>query len=159
MAIKEATERCVYVLPTELRERIRAYQASNGIPSEVEAARRLLDSALQMGDTITDILNKLFIKYTEERDLRVLARDVLVGHALVQEIAIGDFTLEFKLKDGSKGSFNKKGGMSFNQEEGDYMIEHLFPKEDKKTASAPVQTSRPAWDSDKNVDLEDEIPF
>ena len=48
---KDGTERRVYMLPANLLERLRAYQVSQGIGSEAEAARRLLDTALQMRDT------------------------------------------------------------------------------------------------------------
>src|ERR1700681_1721560 len=76
MADKEEMERRVYVLPVEQLERLRAYQSRNGISSEVEAVRRLLDAALQMRDTVPDILRKLKSRFANEKDLRVLARDI-----------------------------------------------------------------------------------
>jgi hypothetical protein len=79
MADKEATERRVYVLPREQLERIRAYQSNSAIGSEVDAVRPLLDSALQMRDTPQDILRKLKSRFADEKDLRVLARDILAA--------------------------------------------------------------------------------
>ncbi len=83
MADKEGMERKVWLLPAELSDRIRVYQTDLGIPSEVEAARRLLDSALQMRDTVDDIAQRLKARHAEEKDLRGLARDVLTSHVLV----------------------------------------------------------------------------
>lgn len=83
---KERTLRRVYVLPTELVDRISAYQEEMGLPSEVEAARRLLDIALQVRDTVETLLEKIRSRFEQERDLRMIAREVLSSHALVRSI-------------------------------------------------------------------------
>lgn len=157
---KDATERRVHVLPTELLERIRAYQTASGIPSEVEAVRRLLDSALQMRDSVTDILDRVSVKYKDEMDFRVLARDVLVSHILVQDISISDFTLEFKLKNGARGSIDGFGSMQVARSEGDLLEEYPFTKKARAAPTAPTPAlAQPSWESSKGDDLDDEIPF
>jgi hypothetical protein len=109
MTDKDLTERRVHVLPKELLERLRAHQQRKGISSEVEAVRRLLDRALQMEDTVGDILNKLKAKFVGEKDLRVLARDVLATHVLVRRMYYEDNVISFDLADGSGGQINGEG--------------------------------------------------
>ncbi|WP_202944760.1 hypothetical protein [Beijerinckia indica] len=103
MAEKEKTERRVYVLPAELVERIRKYQAENNISSEVEAVRRLLDTALYMRDTVTTIMDKVIDRLMSDRDLRIIARDVLSMHPLVSNISLDDGQLIFRLQNGESG--------------------------------------------------------
>lgn len=106
------TERRIHVLPKELLERVRAYQADNGISSEVEAVRRLLDMALQMRDTLDDVLRKLKLKLSEERDLRTLARDILWSHPKITGVQFGDGDLTFDFSDGSSGKIDQNGRLS-----------------------------------------------
>jgi hypothetical protein len=159
MAEKDSTERRVYNLPLDLLERLRAYQMSQGITSEVEAARRLLDSALQMRDTIEDILNTLSSKFLEERDLRVIAADVLIKHALVSHVQISDTDVTFILKNGFRGKISSSGALysalpdSHDDDWNSYR---------KKPARVPV----PSWDSASSGEtasaggnLDDDIPF
>jgi len=154
VADRDGTERKVYVLPVELSERIKAYQLSQGIASEVEAARRLLDSALQMRDTELDILKKLKSRYEEEKDLRVLARDILTSHVLVTDIYIGDTDITFRLRSGMFGSINKDGKIfSGDERESLEVVRERF---------VPPQRQGPSWEAEvpkKKGDLDDEIPF
>ena len=101
--------RKVWLLPTELSERIKAFQASQGIVSEVEAARRLLDSALQMWDTPLDILRRLQASFQVHGNVRSAAADVLARHAQVARIEFPDGnSLTFDLRSGSKHTFSVK---------------------------------------------------
>lgn len=109
MAEKEATERRVYVLPVELVERVRQYQKDNAIASEVEAVRRLLDTALQMRDTVNTILKKMLAKFEAEKDLRIISRDILATHPLVEHIKNSNDSVEFVLKDSWRGKFTSNG--------------------------------------------------
>lgn len=144
MADKDGMERRVYVLPADLVDRIKAYQSSQGIGSEVEAVRRLLDSALQMRDTVVDILNTLKSKHSDEKDLRVLARDVLTNHALVTKIIFNDDRVVFQIRAGEYGSIDNKGHI-YSGDELEYLRE------------VPEVTS---WNAPKKGgDLDDEIPF
>ncbi|MFG1184331.1 hypothetical protein [Xanthobacter aminoxidans] len=109
MAEKEATERRVYVLPVELVERIRQFQKDNLIASEVEAVRRLLDTALHMRDDVHTILKKMSGRFETEKDIRIISRDILAAHPLVEHIKISNNAIEFTLKDGMRGRFNNSG--------------------------------------------------
>ncbi|WP_424138670.1 hypothetical protein [Roseomonas chloroacetimidivorans] len=143
-----STERKIYVLPIEQVERIRAYQTANGIGSEVEAVRRLLDTALEMRDTVRDLLNKLKSRHAQEKDLRVLARDILAGHSRVRSINYTDDSLEFSFSADERGKINNKGRIF----EGDGSF-------DGWTEIKPSNSGRGGgWDAPK-VDLDDDIPF
>lgn len=109
MAEKEATERRVYVLPVELVERVRQFQKDNLIASEVEAVRRLLDTALHMRDDVHSILKKMSVRFETEKDIRIISRDILAAHPLVEHIKISNNSVEFTLKDGMRGRFNSSG--------------------------------------------------
>jgi hypothetical protein len=160
MADKEGMERKVYLLPAELAERIKAYQTAQGIVSEVEAVRRLLDSALQMRDTAKDILFKLSARFEEEKDFRELAKSVLAGHALVTEIYLDDNDLTFRIRSGDYGSISSSGTLAAGDDR-QYMREVLPPSRPRANVS-PRQPARdtPSWVSPKGAsDLDDEIPF
>ena len=166
MVSKDTTERRVYVLPTELLERLRAYQNACGITSEVEAARRLLDAALQMRENIEDILNKLANKYKEEQDLRVLAREILVTHPLIREIKINDNALDFMMKSGWQGQITANGKLFFGENGDQYMQQYTPPKPRDATPSNPQppkpssSKAAPSWDAPEGGSvLDDEIPF
>jgi len=109
MAEKEKTERRVYVLPTELVDRIRRFQLDNKIPSEVEAVRRLIDTSLHLRDDVDSILEKFHNKFDNEKDLRVLSRDILSTHPLVSTIQHEQDSVVFILQDRSKGKFRLDG--------------------------------------------------
>lgn len=155
MAERETNERRVYVLPAELVDRLKGYQTRNGITSEVEAVRRLLDTALQMRDTVTDILNKLSDRFNEEKELRMLARDVLAGHILVKEVRFDDKAVAFRVADGELGRIDHEGkiftGSGFEWEHWDPVVP---PHRARRVGGAA-----PSWDAPKGGDLDDEIPF
>jgi hypothetical protein len=163
MADKESTERRVYVLPSEQLERIRAYQTANSISAEVEAVRRLLDLALQNLDTIHDILKKLRSRYADEKDLRVLARDILTTHVLVLSVHFLEDGVSFYMAGEMRGKITKDGTTYIAEGE-----EHIsgwteYPRPAKKDAPRPAarstSTSGPSWDAPRGGDLDDEIPF
>ena len=97
---KDKTQRRVYVLPTELVERIVAYQNEMGMQSEVEAARKLLDEALKSRDDWRSIARRFKDKLAETKVLTDIAKDVLMGHPLVTAIRIQGDSIEFSLKGG-----------------------------------------------------------
>ena len=152
---KDATERRVYNLPADLLERLRAYQTSQGITSEAEAARRLLDLALQMRDTVMDILNTLEAKFAEEKDLRVLASEIVMKHALVETVTVKEGEIIFQLTNGERGRITHAGIMFYsNTAFGDDWT--LYRGKTRKLA--PVATTQQLWETAK-ADLDDEIPF
>lgn len=100
MGVKEKTQRRVYVLPAELVDRIVAFQNEVGLGSEVEAVRRLLDGALKSRDTYTTLITRFRSRLAETRIPAEIAKDVLVGHPLVERIAFRDDRIEFEMKEG-----------------------------------------------------------
>jgi Arc/MetJ-type ribon-helix-helix transcriptional regulator len=79
-------ERRVYVLPSEMADRIKTYQTANRFLSEVEAVRCLLNMALQTQDTPDDILRQLRARFNATSDIRRAAADVLACHVKVTSI-------------------------------------------------------------------------
>lgn len=147
------TERKIYVLPTEQVERIRAYQTASGITSEVEAVRRLLDTALEMRDTVFDLLNKMKAHFANEKDLRVIARDVLAGHSRVTSIGYGDNEITFTLGPEQRGRMDSRGRIFVN---GDY-----GPDDWDEVGLPPPPASRRSTHQSPapKSDLDDDIPF
>ena len=153
---KDVGERRVYTLPSELLARVRAYQLSQNIPSEVEAARRLLDSALQLRDTIEDILARLRDRFVEEKDLRILASDVLIRHNLVESIKINDAGLVFFLRNGDGGHIDQDGALRRGTKE--YGEENFSRYQLPAEIKAQTTATSAGWDNGSG-DLDDEIPF
>lgn len=108
MARKPDGERRVYVLPPELLQRVRSYQGQMGIASEVEAVRRLLDEALQRRDDVDSILNKMVTRSRSEKDVRMLAKEILSSHPLVTEIRYTREGVVFTLEGGTTGLMTYK---------------------------------------------------
>ncbi|MBE0559925.1 MAG: hypothetical protein IH622_03705 [Ochrobactrum anthropi] len=106
---KEKTQRRVYVLPTDLVERIVAYQQDMGLPSEVEAARRLLDEALMRRDDWRAITNRFLEKLKETRVMSDIAKDILVGHPLVSQVRMDPGTIKFDLTSGETIEITNNG--------------------------------------------------
>jgi hypothetical protein len=91
-----------------LRGRIRSYQERIGIASEVEAARRLLNTALAFGDTADIILRRLRDRYDATRNLREAAADALATHPAITSIAFPDGGISFVMRDGTTGEYFPK---------------------------------------------------
>ncbi len=160
MADKEGMERKVYLLPAELVERMRTYQTSQGIASEVEAARRLLDSALQMRDTVDGILAKLKANFASERDLRALNKEVLAAHPLITKIVLDDTSVTFTMRTGDIGRINSAGQIfSGNDESDDYLKEIVDPPRRRAVAGSSQPIAAPSWEPNRGGDLDEEIPF
>jgi hypothetical protein len=152
---KESTERRVYTLPANLLERLRAFQMTQGISSEAEAARRLLDTALQMRDGVTDILRTLQAKFVEEKDLRVLASEILVKHILVKKLHISDVGVEFELTEGNWGRFDFDGDAYWRTPSDD--ADEWRGLKRSALRAAPLKAGPPWEPTDGGLD--DEIPF
>ncbi|MGE7415435.1 hypothetical protein [Methylobacterium tarhaniae] len=158
---KERTQRRVYVLPTELVERIVAFQAEMGISSEVEAARRLLDDALKQRDTFRTITTKLIEKNKELRSLREAASAVLANHPLVTEIKFEEGSLTYTLKnsmcvqvyDYNKATVfddrNNVYDFDYDLDEMPEWASHRHPRPKPKTTET----------ANKYNELDDDIPF
>jgi len=101
-ADKESTMRRVYVLPTELVDRITAFQADMKLQSEVEAARRLLDEALKHRDNAEAITRRFIERLKETRMMSDIAKDVLVGHPLIDQLKINTGSISFGMTTGDQ---------------------------------------------------------
>jgi hypothetical protein len=152
---KDGIERRAYNLPANLLARLRAYQLAQGISSETEAARRLLDYALQMRDSVMDILQSLRAKFDEEKDLRVLASDILTRHILVTDIGFEDDSVWFRLKNGERGRLDTSGRRFTGQ---GYGNDDWSQVRDAPPLTKPLKTGGPSWDAPSS-DLDGEIPF
>ncbi|TPJ28032.1 hypothetical protein [Mesorhizobium sp. B2-7-2] len=98
-------QRRVYVLPTELVERIVAFQNEMGMPSEVEAARRLLDDALKFRDDWRSIVDRILAKtgkggVNQVGRLHEAAKEIIVGHPLVTAVTFEKRSVSFRLLTG-----------------------------------------------------------
>lgn len=155
-ATSERNERRIHVLPKELLERIRSYQEKNHIPSEVEAVRRLLNEALQNHDSVEDILNRLDIAFAREKDLRILARDILSTHILIKNIVIGDNYIEFSLRDGSGGQIFNNGFLRISPEScyPESFIEYIPPYKRNKNVFVRTDETK-----SKSISKNNKIPF
>lgn len=155
MADGDEAERRVYVLPGDQLKGIRAYQAECGIASEVEAVRRLLNSALQMRDTVKDVMNKLQLRFIQDRDLRIMAKEILIGHIQIKSVEIEDNYLVFSMRNSERGKIDKDGKTWICTDGYDNWIEHYQPKQ-----RIAAKQKGPSWDAPKGGgDLDDEIPF
>lgn len=97
---KPGTQRKVFMLPTELVERVAAYQAEAGMRSEVEAVRRLLDDALKYRDDWRSLTERFRTRLAESRMLAEAARETLVGHPLVATMAFNRNSITFTMTTG-----------------------------------------------------------
>ena len=107
--VKSGTQRRVYVLPDELVGRILAFQRDTGLPSETEAARRLLDEALKRRDTYKSIIERFLNRFKEIRILSDVAKEVLAGHPLISTIRFEDDAIHFRLINDCKITINTDG--------------------------------------------------
>ncbi|MGI3900311.1 MAG: hypothetical protein ACRYGP_20915 [Janthinobacterium lividum] len=164
----DKTQRRVYVLPTELVERIVAYQNELGLSSEVEAARRLLDEALLSRDTVVSIVSRVVAQLKTVRSLREAAREVLASHPLITHIVFNPADLCFKTSDGHNVEVTDKGVATIKDEQNDYYsfgfgvdppewaADVHRPKRPSFGRSSPMETRAKSM-SDAAVD--DDIPF
>lgn len=141
-ADKAKTQRRVYVLPTELVDRLVAYQAAMGFQSEVETVRRLLDEALKSRDDWRTITRRVVERLKETRELRDIAGEILIQHPLVTSVNIDPAGVKFQLKTGETIDVDPQGLVNAVDDDG-RMIE-LDPKPRR---------------SDFGRGTDDEIPF
>ncbi|TPM33717.1 hypothetical protein FJ955_02960 [Mesorhizobium sp. B2-2-2] len=111
-ADKESTMRRVYVLPTELVDRITSFQADMKLQSEVEAARRLLDEALKQRDDAEAITRRFLERLKDTRMMSDIAKDVLVGHPLINQIKINASSISFGMTTGDQVTVFQDGTAS-----------------------------------------------
>lgn len=137
------------LLPPALIWRISRYKENHSLPSNEEAAKRLLKIALDERESTKDILDKLHESYQRERDLRILAREVIASHAAVLNINYGPDYVWFNTNNRESGAIDKKGNLYYSEDgrEWDHGMDYYSPTTEKGGWSAP------------GTDLEDPIPF
>lgn len=114
----DKSQRRVYVLPTELVERITAYQEKLGLNSEVEAVRRLLDIALTSGDDWHAIALRFQERLEETPSLTDAAKDILVGHPLVHRLAMNPGSITFEVTSGETVTITSGGEVTAKDRDG-----------------------------------------
>ncbi|MCA0947354.1 hypothetical protein LCM08_20720 [Salipiger pacificus] len=152
-----STKRRVYELPTELVERIVEFQKDRGLPSEVEAARRLLDQALKSRDTVESLVGRYLAALGPGVEPGEAAGVVLSGHPLVRRISFEDEGIDFLFQMPNKPveevSVKSRSEIYIRPEPGSYgnVTEYHFDETAKPgrrlRLSAPTR------------DMDDEIPF
>lgn len=93
-------QRRVYALPAEMVDRIVEFQREKGLPSEVEAVRRLLDEALKSRDDVNKVVIRFLARLKVARIASEVAKDVLVGHPLISSIGFDGDRVAFNMRDG-----------------------------------------------------------
>jgi hypothetical protein len=161
---KDKGQRRVYMLPSDLMDRLVRYQRDLGIASEAEAVRRLLDGALKSRDTHDDLIERFQERLKEIRDLADAAKEVLVGHPHVAALRFQSDKLEFDIKGGGTFAIDLDGKCSEN--DGDFGWSNYLTKTQAakraKTASfgafgrSPAKGAAPPA---SKSDLDDDIPF
>ena len=162
---KDAVERRVYNLPTALVLKLRAFQAAQNIPSETEAARRLIEAALQARETVFDILLSVEVMVSNDPSLRNLGAE-LMKHSLITGTMLIDGGLVFSMTDGHSGrvSPDRQGSFNLNYTDQDWRHDNWssFDQWKRENRSRPKHgygsTSSAGWEPSGN-DLDDEIPF
>ncbi|CAI3954319.1 unnamed protein product [Commensalibacter communis] len=100
----------IHFLSKAVVNRLERFQKNNNYSSQIEAIEEILNDTLQRKDDAYDILNDLYNAFKVEKNLRILARDILSNHLLVKNILIEDNNfIEFTLADGSQGKMLKDG--------------------------------------------------
>jgi len=116
---KAGAQRKVYMLATDLVERITDYQRLSGMQSEVEAVRELLDEALNAHDDWRTITNRFLsgIRFGHET-FRESAKKVLVGHPLVDSVIFEPDYVVFELATGEQIRVDNRGNVDATNEDG-----------------------------------------
>ena len=162
---RDATERRVYNLPTALVLKLRAFQATQNIPSETEAARRLIEAALQARETVFDILLSVEAIVSNDPNLRNLGAE-LMKHSLVTGTMLIDGGLVFSMTDGTSGRVapDRRGSFNLNYTDQDWRHDNWSSFDHWKMENRPKQkqgsgsASSGGWEP-SGGDLDDEIPF
>lgn len=86
---KDKMQRRVYVLPTDLVERIVEIQKDQGFSSEVDVVRWLLEDAVWRHDTADTILARYRERIISGYSAIDAAKECLIGHPKISNFSIG----------------------------------------------------------------------
>jgi hypothetical protein len=99
---------------------------------------------------VEELLKKLKERFAEEKDLRVLGREVLAGHMRVKHVNFGETSLEFTMADEARGKIDREGRLFTGGSSYDDWIRYPPPKPASKSGG---------WEAGKKGDMDDDIPF
>lgn len=119
-----------------------------------------MDLALQMRDSIENMLEYLGTRYLEEKDLRVLAGEYLAKHAQVVKVNFDEKFVSFYLRNGNAGRIDLDGSLTqlvdgFDDRWSPYIRKKVRVVQPRRAPGA----GGPQWDAPRGGDLDDEIPF
>lgn len=129
---KEGSIRKVFMLPADLIDRITTFQREMGLPSEVEAVRRLLEDALRHRDGWWEITERFRQKLAEVRTLADATREVLVGHPSISSISLDRRKLTFSMMTGETIEAHPNGKIEVRDPSGKTLVEAMSFKFDNE---------------------------
>lgn len=149
------------LLPPGMVWRVERYSIAAGLPSSEEAAKRLIKFALEEKETTNDILEKLYESFREEKDLRLLARDVIASHSATTNIKYGRDYVWFETKSGESGAIDSKGRLYFSEHgnEWDENMNYYTPQSLQDIRRGVKNAHSPHSGKGSHPDLDEEIPF
>jgi len=160
--VKQAPERTALeqLFPPQLIWRISRFKDNAGLPSNEEAAKRLVKSSLDERESTKDILDKLNQMFKSERDLRILSREVIAPHAAVENIQYGKDYVWFSTRNNESGAIDRKGKLYFSADGNawDFSMDYYYPDAEKKP-SKTIQKDGSSWGDPLPAQPDDEIPF
>ncbi|MGF1275549.1 Arc family DNA-binding protein [Acetobacter pasteurianus] len=136
------------LLPPAMVWRVRRFRNAQNLPSNEEAAKRLIKFALDDRESTKDILEKLHEAFDCEKDLRILAKDVIASHGAMANIKYGKDYVWFVTNSDESGAIDRKGKLYFSEDGRDWDcgMNYYTPCGDE----APKASDQ---------ELDDEIPF
>lgn len=141
--------------------RVERFRAATGLPSSEEAAKRLIKFALEERESTKDILDKLHASFKKEKDLRLLAQEIIASHSATTNIKYGKDYVWFETKSDESGAIDKKGKLYFSENGNDWdrVMDYYSPKSPE--VNVPAKTpSQYNWDKPlPDPEVDDEIPF
>lgn len=136
------------LLPPAMVWRVNRFRKSQNLPSNEEAAKRLIKFALDERESTKDILEKLHEAFDSEKDLRLLAKDVIASHGAMTNIKYGKDYVWFVTNSNESGAIDRKGKLYFSEDGRDWdcgMDYYTSCADEAPKSYAP--------------DLDEEIPF
>lgn len=121
----EDSEGRLTFLPIDVQMRLDKYQQDNNLKNKKETIFRLLNEALQSKDTIKDIMNYLYKSYEKQKNLKILAEEILLHHVLIKELTLSNDEIRFVCKNNLGDGVIKKTGELFINSREYYPKRHL----------------------------------
>ncbi len=111
----EDSEGRLTFLPIDVQMRLDKYQQDNNLKNKKETIFRLLNEVLQSKDTIQDIMNHLYKSYEKQKNLKILAEEILLHHVLIEKLTLSNDEIRFLCKNNlGFGTIKKTGELFIN---------------------------------------------